>query len=245
VIGLAGIRTPRTVRDLDDLRALPCLLAIGPWNLMALANVMSAMARVAGYALMAVLTSCGGCSSDRASPMGHRAPRPPLPSNLAAANVCESAADCFDMGRICPYACHVPVNTSSPKLMDVADAMWASLRAEHEGECTIDCSAPLYGFECVERRCVARSRPPSRPICFGIDGGETDCRELLTRRKLWSKCRDFCDGASPPWEWGGRRLQPLVRIPRDDGWHDSASEKVDFFPCALCEGGRSEAEPRP
>lgn len=85
-----------------------------------------------------VLASASGCLTE-----GHVA------RSIDAANRCEVAEDCVDVGSACPFGCAIYVHRAEAEQIRAELERWGRSR----GTCAYDC-APVSGVVCEARRCV-------------------------------------------------------------------------------------------
>jgi hypothetical protein len=78
-----------------------------------------------------------------------------IKQEIAAANYCETSADCVDVGGKCPFDCYIFVNSSE---VDRIKAMVDG----YQSTCTYSCLA-IEGVDCVDNKCVPTYQMPTGP----------------------------------------------------------------------------------
>ncbi len=98
--------------------------------------------------IVAALLVLAGCSPSPGSE-AH------IKQEIAAANYCETPADCIDVGGKCPFDCYIFVNSSEVDRIKTMVEGYQSM-------CTYSCLA-IEGVDCVENKCVPTYDMPSGP----------------------------------------------------------------------------------
>lgn len=83
-----------------------------------------------------------------------------LADELAAANHCETEADCVLIGSKCPFDCYIYVHANE------ADRLRTAVE-EYPSNCTYSC-IQSFGVECRDNKCAARLEPA--PTGENVDG---------------------------------------------------------------------------
>lgn len=99
--------------------------------------------------LLLGLLLLAGCASAPASDEAR------IKAEIAAANRCETTADCVDVGATCPFGCNILVHKDEAgRIRQLVDSF--------NSQCVYSCLA-ISGVQCIENRCEAIQEPLPPP----------------------------------------------------------------------------------